>query len=292
MKKTKILVTGLNGFIGSRFREMAKDKFTLIEFVHTRKKSITARKYVFDFLGKSKADVVLHLAAKTHIDRCQHDKKLGKFSQTWRINVEGAKNIADACSKYRKKLFYLSSECVFDGRKGNYQENDKPKPVNWYGQTKYRAEQEIIKSTSDYCILRSVLAYGHTLVYPVDLLRTFYDSLAGNRPVNAVADQYLSLTFIDDLADALMVLINKKAHGVYHFAGRETFSPYKFACEIADYFNFNKSLIKPVTLKKYFPQRHLIRLNSATLLSSKFINEFNFQPHTLKEALKKTSKRL
>lgn len=286
MKKSKILVTGLNGFLGSRFRDLAKNEFLIEGFEHRGKKSITDRQFTFDLLRQSKASIVLHLAAKTHIDSCEMDRSLGKQSLSWQVNVNGTKNIADACAEYNKHLIYLSTECVFDGSKPWYKETDKPNPLNWYGLTKLNGELALVQSDSKYCILRSTLAYGHPMLHPFDLFHFFVNKLKNNKKVNAVNDQLLSLTFIDDLINVIAVLINNRVQGIYHYAGSESVSPYQFACLIGKNFSSSR-LVQPVSLAEFFGRYSILRLKNALLSSVKIKKEFNISPSDLNSSLKK-----
>ena len=284
MKRTKILVTGLSGFIGSRFRQLSKHKYSLTGFPHDRKKSVTDRKFVFDLIGNSNADVVLHLAAKTHIDRCEADRTLGEKGNTWLVNVFGTDNIALACAKYNKHLIFLSTECVFDGKNNWYKETDESNPVNWYGETKLKGEEAVKKSGAKYCILRSTLAYGHPRQFPFDLFNFFLAKFKRGKEVRAVSDQQLSITFIDDLIKALTVLIDNRAIGTYHYAGKDSISPYQFAYNIAKKLK-TPQLVKPISLIEYFGNNSKLRLKNATLSSSKIKKEFNLDPSDLHKAI-------
>lgn len=286
MKKQKILVTGINGFIGSRFKKLAADKFQITGFVHQGNKSIRNREYAFNLIKKSSADIILHLAACTHIDRCEAEKPKGTKSLPWQINVIGTKNIADACAENKKFLVFLSTECVFDGKDSWYKETDEPRPVNWYGITKLEGEREIEKSKVKYLILRSTLAYGHPVFNPYDPYHFFLNKILNNQYIKAVDDQHLSLTFVDDLVASLKVLIENKAHGLFHYAGGESISPYEFALLIGKYFK-KPIQITPVTLNDFFGLAAKLRLKNATLSSAKIKKDFNLQPSDLSKALKK-----
>ena len=286
MTKAKILVTGLNGFLGTRFKELYCDKFHITGFEHQGKKSITERKYTFDLIKSSTADIILHLAAKTHIDRCEKDRIFGKKSPSWRINVAGTKNIADACAENQKLLIYISTECVFDGKKSWYQETDEPHPINWYGETKLQGEKEINRSGAKFLILRSTLAFGHPVIHPFDLFHFFLNKIKNNDKIMAVDNQLLSLTFVDDLVNALTVLIQNKAQGIYHYAGGKRISPYKFALQIGKFLD-KPVKITPVSLKDFFGPSASLRLTNAVLSSAKIKKEFDLAPSNIHQALKK-----
>ncbi len=91
----KILGTGLSGLVGSRVVELLKDKY---EFEQSNE-DITQKELIQNRIKNSDASIVLHLAAKTHVDGCEEDKEKGTEGEAWRVNVEGTKNIADVCSQ-------------------------------------------------------------------------------------------------------------------------------------------------------------------------------------------------
>lgn len=284
MKKTKILVTGLNGFIGSRFKTLNNNKFNIIGFKHSPNKSIMDINYVSKFVATSDPDLILHFAAKAHIEKCENDRLLGKKSQSWQINVVGTKNIARAANRYNKYLLFLSTECVFDGKLSWYNENNQKNPINWYGNTKSHAENEVLQSGGKFCILRSTLAYGHPNFNQFDLFHIFLNKFKNNQKFYAVNNQHLSLTYIDDLIKAISILIQKKALGIYHYAGLQSITPFNFAKIIAK--KFKKSeLVIPISLKKYFGVSSNLRLKNATLSSAKIKKDFRIFPSDLEKGI-------
>ena len=297
MRKKIILVTGLHGYVGSRFAEKVGDKFHLVDMNRAGKKfpfhnvtacfqaDITDRRQVYNVIKKSKADFVLHLAAKTHIDACEKDRVFKKESETWRVNVDGSRNIAEACSNLGIYLLYTSTECVFDGQKGFYKESDTPQPKNHYGLTKLMGEEEVIKSNTRGCILRSVLTVGHHEIYCSDLVRVFYTLLASRRNVTAVNDQWISITFIDDLVEIIMLLLEKKALGLYHYAGKDALTPYEIALYLAKFLKLKNPNIIPQSLLSFFGEKAKLRLTHSSLSTDKIGKKYSVKPRTFKEVI-------
>jgi dTDP-4-dehydrorhamnose reductase len=140
----KILGTGLTGLVGSRVVELLKDKYEFENLSRSSGVDITDKNQVLEKIKGSNAQVVLHLAAKTNVDGCELDKPLKEKGEAWKINVEGVRNVAEACSQTNKKLIYISTDFVFDGTKDAYSEEDIANPVNWYAQTKYEEKRLLI----------------------------------------------------------------------------------------------------------------------------------------------------
>ena len=291
----KIIVSGLHGYIGTRLLSLGRD-LGIIDLsrksrrpvhpniINSVKCDIADKNEVFRALSESESNTVVHLAGKTHIDRCEKDRLLGKKSESWKINATGTQNLAQACKELNKRLVYISTECVFDGKKGFYRETDKPDPVNWYGITKYAGEKKIMESGVNSTIIRSVLAYGAPLDSDFDPLRIFYKKLKSGKNLEFVCDQKISYTFIDDLVSAIILVIRKPVPGIFHFASPRAISPFDFARNITDCF-FPSRPLKRVSLKNYFGKSSHYRLKNASLSSEKFKKEFGIQARSLSEVL-------
>jgi dTDP-4-dehydrorhamnose reductase len=295
--KRSVLVTGIQGFIGSRFRERSNHIFSLEDIRRNDligTFGLTTHTYICDVLkgdqmerivASSHADTVLHLVAKTHIDRCETDRRKGRDGEAWKVNVEGSRTIARICAKHNKFLLYLSTECVFDGKSTSYNEDDVPNPINWYGETKYRGEEEVLASGAESCILRSVLAYGHTDQYPIDIFNNFIHYFRANTPFKAVTDQRVGFTFIDDLIDVIIKIIQTRTVGKFHYAGTSPYSPYEFAKLMCDILHYPIGLVEPTTMNQYFGDKARLRLRNAVLSSDKILRTLGVKPSSLKSVL-------
>ncbi|MCJ7443012.1 MAG: SDR family oxidoreductase, partial [Methanotrichaceae archaeon] len=158
----ELFVTGASGLLGSRMVEPAKHNYEVISLHNTRplhsnslRLDITNLSEVLSLFKKLKPHMVIHTASETNVDKCETQKE-----QAWRINVEGTRNIAFACSKVGAKLVYISTDYVFDGEKGLYKEEDKPNPISHYGITKLEGENQVIQNCNDHIILRTSVIYG------------------------------------------------------------------------------------------------------------------------------------
>lgn len=297
MNNRKIIVTGLHGFIGSRFAELTCNLFEITDINRHGKKLISPNVnlvYECDILDSrglekiisgSDADTLVHFVAKTHIDNCEKDSKLGKDSETWKINVEGSATVSRLCAKYKKRLIYLSTECVFDGNKKIYQEDDEPHPVNWYGYTKREGELKVMESGADFCILRSVLAFGHKGNYPVDIVNRFRKMMEEGKPIKAVCDQKISFTFIDDLVEAVKILVKRDAGGIYHYAGNRSLTPFELAIIVRETFGYHNVRVEPVNMAEYFLDTGTKRLKNAVLSSDKIKKTYGLNPSDVNQAL-------
>ncbi|HZQ29761.1 MAG TPA: NAD(P)-dependent oxidoreductase [Patescibacteria group bacterium] len=246
----KILVTGGSGLVGSRIVELLKDNY---EF-DSSTEDITQKDSIQNRIENSNAQIVLHLAAKAHVDGCEEDKNLGEQGEAWKINVEGTKNVSEACLKLKKKLIYVSTDFVFDGEKESYVEDDTPNPINWYGKTKYEGELAVQNSGAEYIIARIAYPY-RTKFVRTDFIRALIEKFKKGENLTMVTDHIMVPTFIDDIAFALDSLVQKEQTGVFHVTGSQPISPFDTAVLIADTFGFSKSKIAKTTRADYFKGR-------------------------------------
>ncbi|HVT00655.1 MAG TPA: SDR family oxidoreductase [Patescibacteria group bacterium] len=290
IKKKVIAVTGLNGVVGNIFADLYGDKYDLIDLYHKKKvssKLAIKKHYKLDLLDgkkiqkvlrKTSPSVIVHLAAITHIDRCEKDRKKGEKGNAWRINVDATREIADFCVQHKIPLIYLSTECVFDGQKKTFNENSRKNPRNWYGITKSAAEDLIIKSGAKFAIIRSVVAY-HKKDHGKTIYGKVLSSLRNKGVVFAVSDQLFTPTYTEDIVRGISTVIDKNLRGVFHVAPRKSISPYDFAVLIAQSNNYKIKQVKKATLHSlYGKEKADLRLINASLSATKSRKALEFVP--------------
>ena len=253
-----ILIIGANGFLGSNILQLRKTKEVrdlnyqfIAADVENSNIPIDVTFYhinitnLHDTLKKIEVispDVILLTAAMTNVDQNEVDKDLATA-----INTEGPKNVLEACKKPDSKLLFMSTDFIFDGisKEGNYNENDTPNPLSYYAKTKYNAEQAIINSKIDYTICRTSVLYGWNKEKQ-NFITWIINKLQQNEPIQIVTDQLNSPTFVKNLAEILIKLIEKDAKGIYHTAGDCTLNRYQMALKCAEVFNLKNELISQI----------------------------------------------
>lgn len=293
----KVAITGLSGVIGQILGEEILPKVQIIDLFHKNKYQGKAKvqKHVnFDLLNKTKIssilkrvnpDVIIHLAAITHIDICEKDKKRGRNGKVWKVNVEASNEIAKFCAKQKKHLIFLSTECVFDGKQKYFSENSKKNPINWYGVTKSEAENLILSSGAPVTIIRSVVAYHKN-----DKNKTIYgkilNELMTKKNIEVVKDQLFTPTYTYDIVKAINKVIENNFLGIYHVAPRKSLSPYDFARLVAEKNKFPTDNVKKATLLSYYDsKRSALRLRNACLSGIKTNKILKFIPVSPGDAL-------
>ena len=203
-----ILLTGGSGLFGSTFLQKNKKIKKKILAPSSNKLDITKKNNTSKYLTKYMPKLIIHAAAMVGITPCNENKSLCR-----KINVQGTKNIVDYAKKNNVRLIYISTDYVFDGRKGNYNETDKPNPKSIYGKSKLSAEK-IVKSLNDYLIIR-----------------TSFFSKKKWKYKEAFIDQYTSRIDIDKLIFKINKIIFTEFSGLIHIAG-ERQSLYSIAKKI------------------------------------------------------------
>ncbi len=288
MNSIKILGTGLTGLVGSRVVELLSDKYTFENISRASGIDITNYDSVRAKIQASKADIILHMAAKTDVDGCEKDKSLGENGEAWRVNVLGTQNIVKAAKTSGKKIIYISTDFVFDGTKTVYSEEDVPHPTNWYGQTKLEGEKIVKSSGIPFIILRIAYPYRAIFGKKKDFVRAIAARLKEEKPISVVYDQVMTPTFIDDIAQALDTVIQANDVGIYHACGSQFVTPYEAAVAIAKTFGYDISLISKTTRAEYFKDKAPRGFRLA--LSNDKIRKLGIQMKTFDEGLLEVKK--
>lgn len=289
----KILITGSNGLLGQKLvHKLSKDPE--VELIATARGEnrlsnkegytyqsldITDEKAVSETISKFKPDSLIHTAAMTNVDACEADKE-----GCDKLNVDAVKYIADACKTNNVHLVHLSTDFIFDGEDGPYDEEAEPNPLSYYGESKLKAEEIVLKSGLDAAILRTVLVYG----IAEDMSRSNIalwakGALQKGQKINVVDDQFRSPTLAEDLADGCILAAKQKAKGIYNISGKDQLSVLEIVQQVADYWKLDKSLINPVSSKTL--SQPAKRPPKTGFILDKAIRELGYQPHSFMEGL-------
>jgi dTDP-4-dehydrorhamnose reductase len=249
----KLVITGAGGLLGSALLAMVKghEVYSLYN-EHAPSTGIPVRldlrdkNQVTEILRKIKPDAIVHTTALTDVDRCERDHTLAKA-----INYDATTTIAKSAKDLGAFLVYISTDYVFDGEKGMYNEEDIPRPINFYGHTKLMGEQSIKELLSDYLIARTSVIYGSTPSSgKVNFALWLLDSLSSGKTVNVAMNQFVSPTLNTNLAEMIMECLERRVKGILHLSGASRVSRLEFALEICKTWSLNPSLINPVDMSK------------------------------------------
>lgn len=288
----KMFTIGGSGMVGSRITELLQDKYQIDDLSLTNGVDITDPTSLDVIKNDKEHEVVLHIAAKADVDGCEADKELGEEGAAYKINVGGTKNIADVCLASNKKMLYISTDFVFDGKKEfseKYTEEDTPDPINWYAMTKYKGEEVVKNSGISYAILRIAYPYrADEFELKKDFVHAVMGRLSKNLPITGITDHFMTPTFIDDIAFAIDAIISHNATGIYHIVGSQSLSPYDAFQLMAKQFGYDISLISKTTREEYFKGKAQRPFNLS--LSNDKITKLGVRMRTFEEGLKEISK--
>ena len=290
--KPLIIGTGLNGLLGSRILEILKSKYSFQNLSRATNIDITNYSSIEYALSLSEASVVLHAAAYTDVKQAEKDKDLGKDSEAYKINVLGTKNVAKVCEKLNKKLIHVSTDMVLGGEEmpnDGFKEDSDYNPLSYYAKTKYEAELIVKKLSTPWIIIRPAYPYRANFEKH-DFVRLFLELLKNKKPISALSDRIISPTLIDDLANALDILITKDMTGIYNTTGSQILSIYESVLLIAKAFNLETSLVNKITRKEFLDERAPEPFSSA--LNNDKIKKLGVEMHTFEEGLEIVKKQI
>ena len=251
----KLLVTGASGLLGSHVVRQAAGRFdTLGLYQSFRPQDIPGRLEPSDLadatavrstLGDFRPDLIVHCAALADSDRVQREPDLAR-----RINVDATVTLAQSARRLGAKMLFVSTDLVFDGRKGApYVEEDPPHPLSLYGQTKLDAEQAVHAEGGAWLIARTSLIFGPSPRGNRGLEEKLGPALREGRVMKLFVDEFRCPVAACDLAAAILELADSPQTGVFHLAGPERLSRYEIGMRIARRFGWPTATIEAASVR-------------------------------------------
>jgi dTDP-4-dehydrorhamnose reductase len=195
-------------------------------------------------LAEVKPDWVINCAALALVDACEANPKLA-----YRLNVELPEKLAMHVARGGARLVHLSTDAVFDGRRGNYTEGDLPNPLSVYACTKLAGEQAVMEANPQAIIAR-VNMFGWSLSGKRSLAEWFFYNLHAGRPLQGFTDVCFCPLLVNDLAHFLLKMLETGLKGLYHVVSSDCLSKYNFGISLARRFSFDGNLIAPVSVSQ------------------------------------------
>jgi dTDP-4-dehydrorhamnose reductase len=269
----RLLITGFNGFVAGSVIANAKGKWEIhgIDIADSPANEPGIFYHTLDLLDEEKVtsifreirpDSVIHTAAIANIDVCQNNQERAE-----QVNVGITKMIARLCNEHGAKMLMCSTDSVFDGKKGNYNENDAPKAVNFYAETKIKAEQTVLSASEKNVVARLSLVMGLPLKgqgnsFLADMVEKLKKGVKIPFPANEVRTPIDVVT----LGRALVELAGNKFEGIIHLAGNTKINRYHMAREIAVNLGYSPDLILSTNSNEM--EGRAVRPNDASLDNS------------------------
>lgn len=274
-KDLKILVTGVKGQLGFDCVRILKERgYCRVLGIDKDELDITDEEAVNRFVLEYKPDVIMHNAAWTAVDKAEEMPEL-----VYKVNALGPKYIANAANKVGAKMFYISTDYVFDGEGTIPFEVDSPKDgLSMYGKTKSQGEDFVIGETNKYFIIRISWVFG---INGNNYIKTMLKLSKIKDELNIVCDQIGSPTYTYDLANLMADMMETDKYGVYHATNEGFCSWYDFTKYIYKAKGITSVKVNPITTEEYLkinPNQAKRPLNSRMSKSSLTKAGFNLLP--------------
>lgn len=221
----KILITGSNGMLARDLAEEADAVNHEVVGVDLPDVDITDIDNLRGVFDRELPALVINCAAWTDVDGAESHE-----AEAFKINADGAGNVAAAAAEAGARVIQLSTDYVFGGDKSDpYVESDPVNPIGVYGRSKLEGEQQVAQANPRHLIVRTSWLYG---TRGRNFVETMLDIASRQNEVLVVADQFGCPTWSRELSRALVELADFERHGVMHISGDGVTTWYDFAREI------------------------------------------------------------
>ncbi len=220
----KVLLIGSSGFLGKTLHQKLSDQFVVIP-THTTNKVFDSESYDFfndeiqKLLDKHSPDTVVMAAA------VEKDPEETYSNENYQARVQQFVRACHSCY-----MIYVSSDALFDGKKGNYNETDLPSPITDYGRNLVYFETQIQLHCRNFLIIRPSYLYGYSAGVLDSRLENARARLEAGETLHYFDDMYKSPLEVNQVAHYMTSLIARQQQGIVHVAGKRT-SVYKFYLE-------------------------------------------------------------
>ena len=294
-----VLVTGSNGLLGQKIIEQLNNKDNKIiatsrganrnsnnnSFIY-EDLDITNKEQLSRVFNKYKPEVVFNTAAMTNVDLCELEKDLCK-----KVNVNAVEYLADICFDLDAHLIHISTDFIFDGNDGPYNEDDVACPLSYYGQSKLDSENILKSHKCKWTILRTIVLFGVAKnLTKSNIVLWAKEQLENSKVISIIDDEFRAPTLADDLAYACIYSAKNKVFGVYHISGKDIMSIYDMVISIANYFNLDKNLINRISSKELSQVANRPKKTGFVLEKAK--QQLNYHPKSFNDSLLYIDKQL
>lgn len=269
----KVFVTGVSGLLGKALLFSLFGKCEVfgtyysnssIENIGIKVSRIDIRdaKALNDFVEVFKPDVIIHTAAITDVDYCEQNKNLA-----YEVNVKGTEIVLDLAKRNRAKFVYISTDYVFDGEKGFYNEEDKCEPINYYGYTKRQGELISLQYNNSLVIRTSIYGFNPNGSKPG--IEKILEQAKNKEKIFAPIDVYSSSISVVSFSKALLNLIEIDLNGIFNIGVKSKVSRFELLQKIISTAGIRNYFLVPITFEEYSLTKKAKRPKDVSLNVSK-----------------------
>lgn len=267
-----ILLLGGTGLVGSTLRRTWADEVVAPGHAELDVLDETA---LAAWLGQNRANVVVNAVGWADVDGAERERG-DTGGRVHALNVDFPRRLAGLCQQLDKHLIHFSTDYVFDGTNAErpYVETDPTHALCWYAETKLRGEQALLSSSASVCVARIEMPFTSSDHPKRDLARTVVARLRAGQSIAGVTDQRITPVFLDDVAQAILRLVETRYTGVIHVAAAGWTTPYDFARSIGRRLGLPEELVQKVTFERFAATRPARRPQHSWLDVSRFEGMF------------------
>lgn len=241
-----MLLTGASGFLGGHLADKARSRWTLTTLSHahplpgTQTIDLRDREAVLALVRTLRPHVILHAAANANLDACQRDPQAARA-----VNTTAVATLLEAAAEVKARLILVSTDMVFDGARGRYNEEDEVNPLSVYGATKVEAEELVLAAPGEHVVARAALIYGRPRHGGSSFSQWIENRLISDQPVPLYTDQFRTPVWVENLAELLLELAGGGYTGLIHLGGASRIDRYTFALQLCRAAGYNPALLQP-----------------------------------------------
>jgi len=239
----KVVLIGANGQLGSDLRRTVPPNVKLFSLTRSEL-DVTLKTNVEATLKNLKPDIVINTSAYVKVDKAEEE-----IDEAFKINAIGVKYLVEICRKLKITLLHISTDYVFDGKKGKlkepYYESDQNNPINIYGISKLAGEIIIRNYLEKFYIVRVASLFGKAEARGKggNFVYTILNKAKKGEPIKVVNDIFMSPTYTYDAAKEIWnILLEGKPYGIYHVTNKGFCSWYEFAVKILEIANIRANI--------------------------------------------------
>lgn len=230
-----VAVLGLNGQLGQTLKYLVGDSNTGFSFYTKEQLDITNKASIEQILNQNKFDFCINCAAYTNVELAESDHE-----NAFLVNATGVEYLAEVCKAQQIKLIHISTDYVFDGTKAEpYKTSDITNPLNFYGRSKLKGEQNIQEILKEHYIIRTSWLYS---IYGKNFMKTIINKISEDKLLTITTEETGTPTSCLDLARFILHVVTSEdvPYGTYHFSAKGSTTWFGFAKAIAQFYDTTK----------------------------------------------------